>query len=559
MTAALTDASSNGALATPGRERLQWLVALRVGVVTLLFGGVLGLALHAQRPLDAFTPRALVGLVIAAYAASAFFGGWLLRSGPTRANAVAQLAFDFLLTTALVYLSGAAGSVFTVLFGITVLEAAITLGSGAARITAALSLSVHLAFGYLVGSGRLAPPPDQDPRQYALDVGELGFALLSNGVAVLLVAALAGSLSERLARAGGRLEVAEASAERLARMNADIVGSMSAGLVTLDERDHVTSANPAALAILGLERDTDLLGAPLDRWLTDARTEGRRETEARRADGRELVIGFTRTPLARGDGSLVLFQDLTELRELRMQAERAERHAVLGRLASGLAHEIRNPLGSISGSVQLVREAPTLDDEDKHLLGVVLDEVDRLNELVTAMLDVGRTREVRAAPADLAQMARDLVSVARADTTLARVRLELDVPESLAATVDANQIRQVFWNLLKNAVQASPAHGTVWLRARATETGWEVEVEDEGPGVPPADRARLFDMFWSKRSHGIGLGLALVKQITEAHGGRVSVEEGQRGGALFRVEVPAVPSSSADPRRNDAARPASES
>ena len=342
-------------------------------------------------------------------------------------------------------------------------------------------------------------------------------------------------------------------------MNADIVGSMSAGLVTLDERDHVTSANPAALAILGLERDTDLLGEPLDRWLTDARTEGRRETEARRADGRELVIGFTRTPLARGDGSLVLFQDLTELRELRMQAERAERHAVLGRLASGLAHEIRNPLGSISGSVQLVREATTLDDEDKHLLGVVLDEVDRLNELVTAMLDVGRTREVRAAPADLAQMARDLVSVARADTTLARVRLELDVPESLAATVDANQIRQVFWNLLKNAVQASPAHGTVWLRARATETGWEVEVEDEGPGVPPADRARLFDMFWSKRSHGIGLGLALVKQITEAHGGRVSVEEGQRGGALFRVEVPAVPSSSADPRRNDAARPASES
>ena len=357
-----------------------------------------------------------------------------------------------------------------------------------------------------------------------------------------------------------RLEVAEASAERLARMNADIVGSMSAGLVTLDERDHVTSANPAALAILGLERESDLLGEPLDRWMTDARTEGRRETEARRADGRELVIGFTRTPLARGDGSLVLFQDLTELRELRAHAERAERHAVLGRLASGLAHEIRNPLGSISGSVQLVREAPALDDEDKHLLGVVLDEVDRLNELVTTMLDVGRTREVRAVPTDLAQVARDLVSVARADTTLARVQLELDVPESLAATVDANQIRQVFWNLLKNAVQASPAHGTVWLRARTTESGWEVEVEDEGPGVPPADRARLFDMFWSKRSHGIGLGLALVKQITEAHGGRVSVEEGERGGALFRVEVPTAPKLAADSSGgNDAPRPTSES
>jgi signal transduction histidine kinase len=174
---------------------------------------------------------------------------------------------------------------------------------------------------------------------------------------------------------------------------------------------------------------------------------------------------------------------------------------------------------------------------------------------------VGRTREVRATPTDLAQMARDLVSVARADTTLARVRLELDVPESLSAAVDANQIRQVLWNLLKNAVQASHAHGTVWLRARSTESGWEVEVEDEGPGVPPADRARLFDMFWSKRSHGIGLGLALVKQITEAHGGRVSVEEGRRGGALFRVEVPVARGSSTDPRTsgNDGPRRASES
>lgn len=530
--------------AAPNRERLQWLVAFRVGVVTLLFGGVLGLALHAQRPLDAFTPRALVGLVIAAYAASALFGGWLLRPGPTRANAIAQLAFDFLLTTALVYLSGAAGSVFTVLFGITVLEAAITLGSAAARITAGLALCVHLTLGYLVASGLLLPPPDQDPRQYALDVSELGFALLSNGVAVLLVAALAGSLSERLARAGGKLEAAEASAERLARMNADIVGSMSAGLVTLDAHDHVRSANPAALAILGLADATEMVGAPLDRWLPDARAEGRRETEGRRADGRALLIGFTRTPLARGDGgSLVLFQDLTELRELRVQAERAERHAVLGRLASGLAHEIRNPLGSISGSVQLVREAPALDDEDKHLLGVVLDEVERLNDLVTTMLDVGRTREVRTEPADLAQIARDLVSMARGDTTLARVRLELEAPSTLPVTLDTHQVRQVLWNLLKNAVQASPPSGTVWLRARATRVdgvaGWEVEVEDEGPGVPVVDRARLFDMFWSKRSHGIGLGLALVKQITEAHGGRVVVTEGARGGALFRVEVPA--------------------
>ncbi|MCB9618390.1 MAG: PAS domain-containing protein [Sandaracinus sp.] len=519
-------------------RRQQWLIALRVIVVTLLFGGVLGTAIVGERPLDGFTPRALIGIIAAAYAASAGFSVWLLRSGPTVWSARTQVAFDLVLTTMLVYLSGGAGSVFTVLFGVTVLEAAIALGSGAARVTAALALVAHFGLGYALVSGVVPPPPDQDPRGYALDVGELGFSFLSNGVALLLLSALSSSLTERLARAGGRLEELEASAARLAQMNADIVGSMHAGLVTLDAEGMVMSANPAALHILGLDSDRDLLGTSLTPWLSDL-THGRGETVGRRADGETVIVGFTQTPLVRGDGgSLVLFQDLTEIRELRAQAERVERHTVLGRLASGLAHEIRNPLGSISGSVQLVREAPTLDEEDRHLLGVVLDEVERLNELVTTMLDVGRTPNAEREPTDLVRMATDLLAVARADSTLARTRVELEVPESLHAEVDANRVRQLLWNLLKNAVQASPPDGRVWLRVAGDERSVVLEVEDEGPGIPEADRGRLFDMFWSKRTHGIGLGLALVKQIVEMHEGTIEVGEGRHGGAHFRVTLP---------------------
>lgn len=524
---------------TTTRDRLQWLIALRVAVATLLLGGAITVALVEGRPLDGFTPRASLLLVATSYAVSASFAIWLIKSGPRRASAIAQVSFDLALTTALVYLSGGVGSVLTVLFGVTVLEAAITLGRGAARVTAGVALSAQLALGYAVATGLLGAPPDQDPRHFSLEASELGFALLSNGVALLLVAILAGSLAERLRDAGGRLEEVEASAARLAQLNADIVGSLNAGLVTLDAEDVVMSANPAALSILGVTDDRPLLGGPLSRCLPGV-TEGRGETETSGPGGAPIVIGYTRTPLTRAEGeSLLLFQDLTELRELRAQAERAERHAVLGRLASGLAHEIRNPLGSISGSVQLVRESTALDAEDRHLLGVVLDEVERLNELVTSMLDVGRRREARKAKVDLTRLARDLVAVARGDTTLARVQLQLEAPEELTAEVDANQVRQLLWNLLKNAVQASPSEGVVRIRLWSEGAVVLLEVEDQGPGIMEPDRSRLFDMFWSKRSHGIGLGLALVKQITDAHDGTVTVDEGADGGTRFRVALPA--------------------
>ncbi len=523
------------------RRRLQWLVVGRVLVATLLLGGTLLLTVHTRTAgFSGFTPSALIGLTVAIYAASAVFAATLLSGQRLRANAYGQVGWDLLTTTALVYLSGAAGSPFTVLYGIPILAAAMTLGPSASRTMAGLSLLGYLTVAYAVSAGMLPFPPDQQAQAYERSPSELGYALLSNGVGLVLVALLAGSLAERLSKAGGRLAEAEAEAAALARLNDDILRSMSTGLLTTDREERVRTINPAGAAMFQVPADK-LLGVSVREIIPAAVgvDTDREESIAHRPSGGAFPVGFTRTPLRDGEGSLVVFQDLTEIRALREQAERAERLAALGRLASALAHEIRNPLGSISGSVQMISELPELGEEDRHLVGIVLKEVDRLNELVSTMLDLSRPSRPRPVEVDVATIAEELASVARADSTLGAVTIDVNRPNTpVMVEVDPNQFRQLLWNLLKNAVQASPIGGVVTVAVAIEDDRVLLVVRDEGQGIPPSEREHLFEMFYSKRDHGIGLGLALVKQIVDAHQGRIEVGEGSEGGAEMRVHLP---------------------
>jgi signal transduction histidine kinase len=264
-----------------------------------------------------------------------------------------------------------------------------------------------------------------------------------------------------------------------------------------------------------------------------------------RADGSEFPMGYTLSALldANGESSglLLAFQDLTEIRTLRNRAEAAQRLAALGQLATGLAHEIRNPLSSISGSVEMVREGNALGAEDRRLLGIVVSEVERLNSLVTTMLQVGRPSQIETEPLDLRSIASEVVAVARGEATASNgLRIEVIGPdEPIIATVDPGRMRQVVWNLVKNAVQASPHRGKVEVRTGRDDAGRAfLEVADEGAGIGAAHRERLFDMFYSGRSHGVGLGLALVKQIVDQHRGRIEIIDRNVAGTCFRVTLP---------------------
>ena len=553
-------------------RRLQWVLGGRLIIATVLLGATMYLALDAIR-YGRFTPTFLLILISAIYGSSILFGVWLLRGRRENLVAAAVTTLDVVLITGLVYLTGGAGSIFSFLYGAQILTAALTLGPSAAYYTAAASLACYFLQALALNLGWLPPPPDQPLSQYILSSRDFQLALVSNMVGIAAVALLATNLARRAQVAGARLVQAEESAARLERLNDDIVRSIASGVITADDDERILGLNPAAREILR-DREGALIGAPLSMVLSDYGTRRpshpptRADTTGLRADGTRFPMGFTLSALLDAEGNqtgmLLTFQDLTEIKNLRDRAEQAQRLAVLGRLATGLAHEIRNPLSAISGSVEMVREGNALSPEDGRLLGIVISEVGRLNSLVTTMLQVGRPSQIQTEAVDLRSIASDVAAVARGESTASNgLRIEEVSPEHpVTVKVDPDRMRQVIWNLVKNAVQASPHRGTVEVRTGIDAEGNAfLEIVDEGPGIGSAQRDRLFDMFYSGRRHGVGLGLALVKQIVDQHRGRIEILERKGPGTCFRITLPVErdplrPTAGARPGGHPGPRPA---
>jgi two-component system sensor histidine kinase PilS (NtrC family) len=537
--------------------RLQLFMGTRLGVATLLLGGTLLIALEDQRGFESFTPQFLVSLIAAIFGASLIFAVWLLGSAHRERVALAQVGTDLVITTGLVYVTGGASSGFTFLYGVAVLMAAMVVGPFSARVTGGAAITLYSLLSVSLALGWLPPPGDQSPESYVLSPTALAYAGLLNVLGLLLVTVLAGNLSARLLTAGGQLRLAAASAATLARLNDDIVHSLSSGLLTTDLEGRIQTINPAGVEMFGIDpeqlanvpvsrlMDIDVrptLGLPLDR---EHGNVTRAEGMARRPDGSNFPIGYSMNRLVHVDGqaigALVLFQDLSEITRLREVAARQERLAVLGRLAAGLAHEIRNPLGSISGSVQIVRESPDLDPEDRNLLGIILTEVERLDDLVTTMLQVGKPREPVKRHEDLRRTVEAVVEMAQRGAAAAkRVAIDRAVPDTpVIADIDEDLVRQVLWNLVKNALQASPPDTRVRVSTEVDSAGHPVlRVADEGEGLDPSQKEKVYNMFYSERTHGAGIGLALVRQIVDAHGATIQIQSEQNQGATFIVTFP---------------------
>ena len=529
-------------------RRIRMILAGRLVVASILLGSTLYFASDALR-FGTFTPTFLLILISMVFVSSIVFAvGLNDNPGRVRSTAIALISLDLLLTTGLLYVTGGAGSIFSALYGAEILTAAMTLGAIPAYVTAFAAILSYFGLGMALSAGWVIPPPGQPLVQYTLGSTELSTALLTNMLGIAFVALLATNLASRLQRTGGKLVEAEQSAAHLAQLNNDIVRSIASGLITTDKEGLIVTVNPAAHDILG-GASTKLIGQRLSNIVPNVgiglstSAKKRRDAQARRSDGTEFPIGYTLGRLVdvHGEetGYLLAFQDLTEIRELRDKADRAERLAVLGHLATGLAHEIRNPLSSISGSVEIVRDGSSLEEEDNKLLGIVIEEVERLNQLVTGMLSVGRPRELQPVTTDLCAMVRNVAIMARADAAAAKgVLVEAEAPDNpLMARVDPAAMRQVIWNLVKNAIEASPRDSKVIVRVAAHQQEVALEVIDSGSGIPDDLRDRLFDMFYSGRPYGVGIGLALVKLFVEQHGGQIEVLDRPTGGTVFRVKL----------------------
>ena len=526
--------AAGGEAADAGLARkLVWLTLFRIISVTVLLGGTAVVTWRA--PDDGGVTSALYGLVIGTYLASLGSAWWLRQGRALVPLAYAQLAFDVATATAVVAFTGGAESVFIFMYSLGIVNGSILLFRRGAMTAGGMALLAYVGLE-LVEAPRLAAVP------WTLIFVHAG--------AFAATAVLAGYLSEQLRRSDQRLAERESELATITALHESIVQSVTSGLLTIDSAGRVTFLNRAGEQMLGLSW-RELVGRRAEPWLGDFHMDtARGETDVLRPDKTRMRLGYSTFPLLEREGvprgTAVIFQDLTQLRAMEERVARSERLADLGELAAGLAHELRNPLASMMGSVELLRGA-LLGAGDHRLLDIVLREGGRLEHLVTEFLAFVRPSPPRREPFDLAALVAEALEAFEHDPAAVGVALLREL-EPTRAVGDPDQVRQVLWNLLLNAAQALPVasapgigRGRVRVACRPRlDGGVELAVEDDGPGIATADRERLFTPFFTTKPDGTGLGLATVHRIVDAHGGSLTVDSAPGKGARFTVWLPAA-------------------
>jgi len=533
-------------------SKLQWLMFFRMVMYTVLLGSTLAFeyASHDDHTLHPEWP--MLGLVVATYVLTIIYAVVLKRLRRRHeVFAYIQLMIDLLTSAVLVTLTGGTESLFLFTFSLAVLAASILLyRRGAMYVSAvATGLIVLLVTREAMGWWMPGGPADGERLRGVFLSG------MTNVTAVFLVALLAGYLSEQLRAAGQRLRFASADIEALRALNEHIITSIQSGLLsyTLDYR--LIFINPAAARILGISADQVLFHNVLDLFPSIVGRDSDRPEALSRweesyvsPEGIRRTLGLSLSPLLDASGAhqgwILIFQDLTPIREMEEQMRRSEQLAAIGKMAAGIAHEIRNPLASMSGSIQMMSQTADLDATSEKLMGIVLRETDRLNTLVTDFLQFARPTAPQKEPIDLSLMLEDLVDVfgnlhyREGETPHINVRIDID--DEVTLECDPRQLKQVLWNLLNNAAEAASTEVLIRVRTPRGEGRTVIRVIDDGCGIPAEVMERIYDPFFTTKDHGSGLGLAQVLRIIEDHGGSLRAESEPDVGSAFTVTVPTV-------------------
>ncbi|NIM61087.1 MAG: sensor histidine kinase [Acidobacteria bacterium] len=232
-----------------------------------------------------------------------------------------------------------------------------------------------------------------------------------------------------------------------------------------------------------------------------------------------------------------------QLRSTFQRMRLIDRLSALGALSAGIAHEIRNPLGGVSGAVEILDSMTDREDERHEFVGIVKKEIARISTIVSRQLDLVRTNPSERAPCDVTHVVESVVGLVRNQAEKQGVVVEIRTAHDLP-TIEADEqgLRQAVLNLLINGIQAMPGHGTITISTRKTKDHVSIIVDDEGPGLSPEALEHVFDPFYTTKAEGTGLGLSIAFQIVDQHGGDLKAENRDGGGARFTLELPIVPS-----------------
>lgn len=546
-------------------KQFQWVTWGRLVLVFLLLAAIF-LFSNYLGPIVEF-PNVILKVAYLSLAALAVTYGyiqWYKTGSHLKQLTLLQITLDILFVAAIVYVTGMASSPFLFLFPLIVLVACLLQGRAGGQFSALFFTLLYVVIVWL------------DKTFLLRDTTNL-LIFFVNIVVVNLTALIAGVLAERLRHAESRLSMAVVDLKRVKEMQQHLADSMISGLIMLHTNGQILALNRRAEAILGVKA-SDYVGRMIHELWPDVKKsmqdisqwflksdDGRREIVYEGSSGK-IVLGLSGFAMRDDKGALlgygIIFQDLTEIRRQEERLRRVEKLASLGEMAAGMAHEIRNPLASISGVVEFLQESQMVDADANKLLDILQREIHRLSELTQSFLLYAKPERGGEQPVNVLDAVNETIGLL-SSRKLARMQVIIQIPPDFSVYVNPGQFRQVLLNLILNAVQAMapkmeqgekgelfvgvepviPA-GHKGMSSGALEIKQHIVliVRDNGIGMSKEIMDHIFDPFFTTRSDGTGLGLSIVQRLVESWGGEVECSSEPGKGTEFRVMLPVLSS-----------------
>ncbi len=543
---------------------LPWVTKIRFVIITFVFA--IEFAIQQVVP-DPSRPDAIkyLGVVIILwYTLGLFYLIYSEISRDFKQQAYLQILSDLVIVTAVVHVTGDLESNYLSLYPVAIILASVLLSRGKALVVAGASfvfMGALLEMAYLPS---LLPEIARRHRflrilatssEQPVDLGTLQVKIVASLFGFLAVAYLSSYLAESLRETRAELRDKRGEVAGLQAINENIISSMRDGLVTTDLEGRIQELNPAGAAILGrrlwnlkeLSIEEVLPGGPRVEQIgqDDSVSHVRQEITYRHPRGEDRILGVAASPLILPDvgsvGYVFNIQDLTDQRRREAEYRAKDRMAALGHLSAGIAHEIRNPLASIAGSVKLLQRLAQLDEDQAKLVDIVSRESERLNKLVSDFLIYSREQRFEFREVDLANILEEtLLLIENHPLFGSGYRIERKLPRrSVSACADADKIRQVFWNICDNSLKAMPQGGTLTAEIEDKHPqNVRVVLSDTGIGFDQTQLERLFEPFQAGFANGTGLGMAIVYQIVQGHSGSLRVDSAPGKGSKFLIDLP---------------------